>query len=79
MDALETKKAQLAAQVAAITQELTLNSEDIRRYRAEQMMVLTESQTWSETLQDCQQGPPLQQVNRDGGAFLSLTDIANLI
>jgi hypothetical protein len=34
VEALENKKAQLAAQVEAITQELTHKSEEIRRYKA---------------------------------------------
>lgn len=38
MDALETEKAQLAAEVAAMTQELAQNSEEIWSYQAEQAM-----------------------------------------
>jgi hypothetical protein len=41
LDTLETEKAQLAAQVVAMTRELTQNSEDIRRYQAEQTVVLS--------------------------------------
>ena len=40
VDALETEKAQLTAQVAAMTQELAQKSEEIRRYQAEQTVVL---------------------------------------
>ena len=41
VEALETEKTQLAAQVAAMTQELTQNNEDIRRYHVEHAVVLT--------------------------------------
>ena len=37
MQALETEKAQLAAQVAAMTQELILKSEEIRKYQRQNM------------------------------------------
>lgn len=37
---METKKAQLAAHVAAMTQELAQKSEEIRRYQAEQSVML---------------------------------------
>jgi hypothetical protein len=40
VDALETEKAQLAAQVAAMTQELAQKSEEIRRYQAEHTVVV---------------------------------------
>ena len=40
VDALETENAQLAAQVAAMTLELVQKSEEIRRYQAEQTVVL---------------------------------------
>jgi hypothetical protein len=39
--ALETMKAELAAQMAAMTQELTQKSEEIRRYQAEQTVVMS--------------------------------------
>ena len=41
MEVLETEKAQLAVQVASMTRELTLKSEEIRRYKTEQMVVLS--------------------------------------
>jgi len=44
MDALETKKAQLASQEAAMTRELTHKNEENRRYKTEQTVVL--SQVW---------------------------------
>ena len=40
VEALETEKAQLAAQVAAMTTELVEKSEEIRRYHMEQTVVL---------------------------------------
>ena len=40
MHALETGKTQLAAQVATMTQELTQKNKEIRKYQAEQVMVL---------------------------------------
>ena len=39
IEKLETEKAQLAAQVAAITQKLSQKSEEIRKYHAEQAVV----------------------------------------
>lgn len=42
VDALEIEKAQLTAQVVAMTQELTQKNEEIRRYQAEQMVVLNQ-------------------------------------
>lgn len=44
MDALETEKAQLAAQVATMTPELAQKSEEIRRYKAEQTIVMNRVQ-----------------------------------
>ena len=41
VNALVTEKAQLFAQVAAMTQELTQNNEEIRKYQAEQIVVLS--------------------------------------
>ena len=41
VDALETEKAQLAAHVAAMTRELTQKNKEIRRYQAEQTVVLS--------------------------------------
>ena len=41
VEALETEKAQLAAQVAAMTRELAQKSEEIRKYEAEQTVVLS--------------------------------------
>ena len=41
VETLETKKAQLAAQVAAMTRELAQKSEEIRKYQAEQVVVLS--------------------------------------
>lgn len=41
VEALEMEKAQLAAQVAAMTLDLTQKSEEIRKYHAEQTMVLS--------------------------------------
>ena len=41
VEALETEKAQLAAQVAAITQEPTQKSKDIRKYQVEETVVLS--------------------------------------
>jgi hypothetical protein len=41
VEALEMEKAQLAAQVAAMTRELTQKSKEIRRYKAEQTVVLS--------------------------------------
>jgi hypothetical protein len=41
VEALENNKAQLAAQVEAMTRELTQKSEEIRRYKAEQTVVLS--------------------------------------
>jgi hypothetical protein len=41
VEALENEKAQLTAQVEAMTKELTQKSEDIRRYKAEQTVVLS--------------------------------------
>ena len=41
MQALETEKAQLVAQVVAMTQELTQKSEEIRKYQAEHAVVLS--------------------------------------
>ena len=41
IQAFETEKAQLAAQVAAMTQELTQKSEEIWKYQAEQAVVLS--------------------------------------
>jgi hypothetical protein len=41
VEALETEKAQLAAHVAAMTRELTQKSEEIRRYKVEQTVVLS--------------------------------------
>ena len=38
---METEKAQLAAHVAAMTQELSQNSEEIRKYHAEQAVVFS--------------------------------------
>ena len=40
VDALETENAQLAAQVATMTQELAQKSEEIRRYQAEHTVVV---------------------------------------
>ena len=40
VEALETKKAQLATLLAAMTQELTQKSEEIRKYQAEHIVVL---------------------------------------
>lgn len=40
MDTLETEKAQLAAQVATMTQELAKKSGEIRPYKAEQTVVV---------------------------------------
>jgi uncharacterized protein YPO0396 len=40
IDALETEKAQLTSHVAAMTQELAKKSEEIRRYKAEQTVVM---------------------------------------
>ena len=40
MDALDTEKAQLAAQVATMTLELAQKSEEMCRYHAEQAVVL---------------------------------------
>jgi hypothetical protein len=42
VDTLETENAQFAAHVAAMTWELTQKSEDIRRYQAEQIVVLSQ-------------------------------------
>jgi hypothetical protein len=44
VEALETEKAQLAAQGAAMTRELTQKREEIRWYKAEQTMVLSKVQ-----------------------------------
>lgn len=44
VDALETEKAQLAAQVATMTPELAQKSEEIRRYKAEQTIVMNRVQ-----------------------------------
>ena len=44
MHAFETEKAQLAAQVAAMTQELTQKNEEIRKYQAEHAVIL--SRVW---------------------------------
>jgi hypothetical protein len=41
VEALENEKAQLAAQVEAMTRELTQKNEEIRRYKAEQTVVLS--------------------------------------
>jgi hypothetical protein len=41
VEALETEKTQLAAQVEAMTREFTQKSEEIRRYKAEQTVVLS--------------------------------------
>jgi hypothetical protein len=41
VDVLEMEKAQLVAQVAAMTRELTQKSEEIRRYQAQQIVVLS--------------------------------------
>ena len=41
VETLETKKAQLVAQVAAMIQELAQKSEEIRKYQAEQVVVLS--------------------------------------
>ena len=41
METLKTKKTQLAAQVAAMTRELAQKSEEIRKYQAEQAVVLS--------------------------------------
>ena len=41
VETLETEKAQLAALVAAMTQELAQKSEEIRKYQAEQAVVLS--------------------------------------
>ena len=41
VEALETEKAQLIAQVAAMTQELTQKSKEIRKYQAEQTVKLS--------------------------------------
>jgi hypothetical protein len=41
VEALENEKAQLTAQVEAMTKELTQKSEEIRRYKAEQTVVLS--------------------------------------
>jgi prefoldin subunit 5 len=41
VEALENEKAQLDAQVEAMTRELTQKSEEIRRYKAEQTVVLS--------------------------------------
>ena len=41
VEALETEKAQLAAQVAAMTRELAQKSEEIRKFQAEQAVVLS--------------------------------------
>ena len=41
VEALETEKAQLAAQVAAMTRELAQKSEEIRKFQAEQAAVLS--------------------------------------
>ena len=41
VETLETKKAQLATQMAAMTQELAQKSEEIRKYQAEQAVVLS--------------------------------------
>ena len=41
IEKLETEKAQLAAQVAAMTQELSQKSEEIRKYLAEQTVVVS--------------------------------------
>jgi hypothetical protein len=46
VNALETKKAQLVVQVAAMTQELTEKNEEIRRYQAEQTVVLSQIREW---------------------------------
>ena len=41
VETLETEKAQLAAQVAAMTMEIALKSEEIRKYQAKQAVVLS--------------------------------------
>ena len=41
VETLETGKAQLAAQVAAMTRELAKKSEEIRKYQAKQAVVLS--------------------------------------
>ena len=41
VETLETEKAQLAPQVAAMTRELAKKSEEIRKYQAEQAVVLS--------------------------------------
>jgi hypothetical protein len=41
VEALENEKTQLAAQVEAMMQELTQKSEEIRRYKAEETVVLS--------------------------------------
>jgi hypothetical protein len=41
VDALETEKAQLAAQVATMTQQLTQKNEEICRYKVKQTVVLS--------------------------------------
>jgi hypothetical protein len=46
VNALETEKAQLVVQVAPMTQELTEKSEEIRRYQAEQTVVLSRIREW---------------------------------
>jgi hypothetical protein len=41
VEALENEKAQLTAQVEAMTRELTQKNEEIRRYKAKQTVVLS--------------------------------------
>ena len=43
---LETKKAQLVAQVAAMTQDLSQKNEEIWKYHAEQVVVSVGSGSW---------------------------------